>query len=281
MAQYRQTAGAPLNTAMSDQFNEIYLELESWYRQGQGQYVLEQTRAVLASRLETGFGYHILQLGPVRGHGLLDASLINHRVYASDRPAEGIGLVCEADEIPLESDSVDVVVAHHCIEFSANPHQVLRELQRILTPQGQLFLVGFNPLSLRGLAVAARRIHRRSPWRNYQPVTEGRLMDWLRLVGCAPESRQFLYALPPRGKGRLRDLLQRGDRWLCRHNFPVGGLYVVHAIKQVAGVHPRRLGLRRRGERLIGLAVPKPRPVPSPTPNVQRAESVVEGDTAA
>ena len=270
MALYRQGGDTPRITAMSEQFNDICRELESWYNQGHGRYVLEQTRSALVSRLETAFGYHILQLGPVRGHSLLAASPINHRIHAGERGGNGVGLVCEADEIPLDSDSVDVIVAHHCIEFSPNPHQVLRELQRILTPQGHLLLVGFNPLSLRGLGTMVRRLHRRSPWRNYQPVSEGRLTDWLRLVGCAPESHQFIYALPPVGRGRLYDALQRGDSWLCRHNLPIGGLYVVHAIKQVAGIHPPRLSLRSRGERLIGLAVPKPGAATSPAPKVHR-----------
>lgn len=269
---------------MSEQFNDICRELESWYSQGQGRYVLQQTQATLATRLETAFGYHILQIGPVRGQNLLQASPINHSIHAGERGGEGIGLVCEADQIPLDSDSVDVIVAHHCIELSENPHQVLRELQRVLTPQGHLLLVGFNPLSLRGLATMVRRLHRRSPWRFYHPVSEGRLTDWLRLVGCTPESRQFIYALPPVGKGRINEALRRGDSWLYRHNLPIGGLYVVHAIKQVAGIHPPRLSLRRRSERLIGLAVPKPGAAASPAPKVHRVGGSVpsaNGDTAA
>ena len=150
---------------MSGQFSEIFGELESWYRQDRGQYALEQTRAALRRHLETGFGYHILQLGPLRSESLLDHSPINHRIYAGDRAGGQVGLLCDGDEIPLESDSVDVVVAHHCLEFSNHPHQVLRELQRVLTPQGHLLLVGFNPLSLRGLGTSLRRLHRRSPWR--------------------------------------------------------------------------------------------------------------------
>jgi SAM-dependent methyltransferase len=269
---------------MSEQFNQIYRELESWYDSGQGRYALEQIRATLASKLETAFGYHILQLGPVRGENLLAASPINHHIHAGERGGQGVGLLCEADEIPLDSDSVDVIVAHHCMEFSANPHQVLRELQRVLTPQGHLLLVGFNPMSLRGVATMVRRLNRRSPWRHYQPVSEGRVTDWLRLLGCPPESRRFVYSIPPLGRGRLREALRRGDHWLCRHNLPIGGLYVVHAIKQVAGVHPPRLRLRSRSERLIGLAVPKAGPAASPAPKVHRigaSEPGAHGDSAA
>ncbi len=256
--------------------SEILTQLESWYAGENGQYLLESTRDSLQSLLDTSFGYHILQLGITRGHYLLEGSPIHHRIYAAHQRGAGVGLVTDAAELPLESDSIDTVVAHHCLDFAEDPRQVLREIQRVLTPQGQLLLVGFNPLSLRWLATMARRLHRRSPWRNYQPVSEGRLTDWLRLVGCTPESRQFIYALPPVGKGRLSEALRRGDSWLCRHNLPIGGLYVVHAIKQVAGIHAPRLSLRRRSERLIGLAVPKPGAAASPAPKVHRV-----GDSGA
>lgn len=272
---------------MKAEFSEIFGELESWYRQDQGQYALDQTRKALRRHLETAFGYHILQLGPVRSESLVDSSPINHRIYAGDRAGGQVGLLCEGDEIPLESDSVDVVVAHHCLEFSPNPHQVLRELQRVLTPQGHMLLVGFNPLSLRGLGTSLRRLHRSSPWRAHQPVGESRLNDWLRLVGCEPNSRSFLCAVPQRGSGRFRQVLIRCDNWSNRHNLPIGSLYVVHAIKQVSGVNPERIGLRRRGEKLIDLAVPKPRPAPSPAPNAPRGASTagsrcdIAGDAAA
>ena len=269
-------------TAMSGQFSEIFGELESWYRQDHGSYALQQTREALRPHLDIAFGYHALQLGPVRSESLLEDSPINHCVFAGDRPGELVGLVCEGDQIPLESDSVDVIVAHHCLEFSDNPHQVLRELQRVLTPQGHLLLVGFNPISLRGLYTAARRLRRSSPWRSHQPVREGRLNDWLRLVGCEPSSHAYLCAVPQFGGGRVRHLLGRWDRWCRRHNLPVGSLYVVHAIKQVSAINPQRLGLRRRSEQLIGL-VPKPRPAPSPAPNAPRGANAAPrtGDTAA
>lgn len=249
------------------QFNDIFEQLESWYGSERGAYLHQATRAALAEYLDTAFGYHILQLGQLRLPSLIDDSRINHRIFAGPRAGEGVGLVCDADELPLESDSVDVIVAHHCLEFSANPHAVLRELQRVLTPQGQLLLVGFNPLSLHGAGAGLRRLSRHSPWRAQQAVAERRLADWLRLLGCEPTGARFLYALPPFGSGRVRELLVRGDRWLCRHNLPLGGLYIIHAVKQVGAYRRPQLLLRKRSERLVGL-VPKPGAAASPAPGV-------------
>ncbi len=125
---------------------DILSELESWYARESGQYLLEATRAAIQDLLDTSFGYHILQLGVSGGRPLCQGSPINHRLYCAERLGEGVGLVAEPDELPLDSDSVDAIIAHHCLEFAANPHQVLREIQRVLTPQGQLLVVGIQPL---------------------------------------------------------------------------------------------------------------------------------------
>ncbi len=267
---------------MSSQFNEIFEQLESWYAGERGAYLLDQTRVTLQQHLDTAFGYHILQLGQLSGMSLIDGSPIRHHIRAGAWPTAGVDLLCDGDELPLESDSVDVVVAHHSLEFDPNPHQVLREIQRVLTPQGQLLLVGFNPYSLRGITTRCRGLWRHSPWRAYRPVSEHRLRDWLHLLGCEVQHSSFIYAVPPVGSGRLRRALQACDGWCVAHNLPVGGVYVVHAVKQVVAKNRPRPALRSRRRRLIGLATPSPAPR---VPNRKRGELAARrgraGDVAA
>jgi len=251
---------------MSRQFTDIFTQLESWYATDRGQYVLMQARELLQTRLDTAFGYHILQLSPLRGVDLIAGSRINHRIYGGTFHGDHVGLLCEPDELPLESDSVDVVVAQHSLELADNPHQVLREIQRILTPQGHLLLIGFNPFSFRGLNTRVRGLSRKSVWHGYSPVGHSRLTDWLHLLGCEVRGTSFLYCVPPVGRGRIREWLEHCDCWCGKHNLPLGGLYVVHAVKQVAALNRPRNALRRRRERLIGL-VPKPGTAPTPTPS--------------
>ncbi len=240
--------------------------LESWYAGERGRYLLEQTRLALQPVLEITFGYHLLQIGTGRGQPLFDASPINHRVYCAGQAGDGIGMVCEPDELPLESDSVDAIIAHHCLEFAPNPHQVLREIQRVLTPQGHLLIVGFNPHSLLGIGNRLRGLNRQSLWHRCRPVSESRLTDWLHLLGCEVQGRTRLYSVPPAGGGRIRRWLSSvgGDR-PDGLNLPLGGLYLLHAIKQVSALNRPRRQRRLRGERLISL-VPKPAAAPSPTP---------------
>lgn len=79
-------------------------------------------------------------------------------------------------------------------------------------------------------------------------------------------------SVTPVGKGRLRRWLTRCDTWGNDYNLPLGGLYIVHAIKQVSALHrPQRL--RPRRERLIGIAAAAPAP--------RTGTAAREGDTAA
>ena len=242
---------------------DILAELERWYARENGQYLMQAIRTAVQDALDTSFGYHILQLGVSGGQALCEGSPINHRLYCAPLMARGVGLVAEPEELPLESDSVDAIIAHHCLEFAANPHQVLREIQRVLTPQGQLLVVGFNPFSLLGCKTRLRAALRDPLWSRHRPVSEHRLTDWLHLLGCEVLERRRLYCLPPTGTGRLRGVMAAGDQWSTRHNLPFGGVYILHATKHVAGLHrPRRLQRVRR-PRLVGL-VPKPAPTPTP-----------------
>ena len=242
--------------------NEILTQLESWYARDNGRYLLHSTRRALQESLDIAFGYHILQLGAIRGEHLFEGSTINHRIYATDRPGTDVGLLARGEELPLESDSVDAIICHHYLEFAENPHQVLRELQRVLTPQGHLLLIGFNPFRLKGLNSRLRGLSPRSDWHRHPPLSESRLVDWMHLLGCEVQGRRRLYSVPPVGRGRLRSALASCDQWCNRYNLPVGGVYILHAIKQVSAHLPQRRALRPRRQRLIGLTVPKPAAAP-------------------
>lgn len=244
--------------------NDILAELESWYASPRGRYLLQATREAMQDMLDTAFGYHILQLGLRGEEPLCKGSPINHRIFCAERPGERTGVVAHADELPIESDTIDAVILHHCLEFANSPHRVLREVQRVLTPQGQLLIVGFNPVSLHGLSAQVRGLLRHELWRWHRPVVEHRLTDWLHLLGCDVDEVIRLYGVPPIGKGRLQRALMACDAWTQRHNFPLGGVYVLHATKQV--VRPRPLARQRR-ERLLSL-VPKPAPVPPASRNL-------------
>jgi len=264
------------------------IDLSDWLKTPAGCYVLQWEQAHLDTAVADLFGFHALQLGLPE----LDALRNNrmpHRWVATERaaPASGasvkpdtetdaagtaapartaIALHCDFDALPFDSNSLDLVVLPHALETARDPHLALREVERVLVPEGRVVVVGFNPASLWGLRQVLGR------WRGY--ITGGtrhplflpragdfmryrRLRDWLRLLSFEVEAGRFGCYRPPvasqKWLSRFAWMERAGERW-----WPVfGAAYFVVAVKRV------------RGMRLVGLArVQNAAPHAAPAPVV-------------
>ena len=123
---------------------------------------------------------------------------------------------------PWQADSLDLVVLPHTLERSADPHACLREVARVLIPEGQVLITGLNPMSLWGRQGASLIAYRR-------------LRDWLRLLGFEVQVSRFGGWTPALGSERWLQRLSWmdavGQRW-C----PIlGGVYLLMATKRVPG----------------------------------------------
>jgi SAM-dependent methyltransferase len=256
-----------VKTSAHIQSSQISGRLEDWYARDSGEALCLSLRQRLQPLLDRSFGYHVLQLGPLPGRSLIDDSPINHRVFISSSDLPAASLRCHADELPIESDSVDMLVAFHALEFEEHPHASLREMHRVLRPHGHLVIIGFNPYSLLGLSQYLRGFRQDSLWQHHKPVSPHRLIDWLHLVDCQLEDMHYLYPLPLFGSGRLRRGIGRFDEWALRHQLPGGGVYLAHAVKHIVAVRPR-LRRHRVSRALAGLAVAgRPQAAPRQPPS--------------
>lgn len=252
------TENAP--TAMhSSQLREA---LETWYATSRtGQRLRAQLKRELESCLDELFGYHLLLLGPDIGLQIGAMTRIRQRVAVtpnlSDSAQLDNRLVAADEELPIDTDSVDVVVLLHSLDTSDDPHQVLREARRVLTPHGHLILVGHNP---RGLLAMLRRfpgLHRRSRWQAMQSISPSKVQDWLSLLDFRCDAARHKLVLPTVGSGRIARLFAGIDSWLVARNLPLGSAYVLRADKLVRG-HIQPLSERRERARLIPIPVAKP-----------------------
>ena len=164
-----------------------------------------------------------------------------------------VNLYCIPEQLPFDTKSVSLVVLPHVLEFSDYPHQILREVDRVLVPEGHLVILGFNPLSLWGLVSVFRR--NRMPW-NGRFSTLARIKDWLQLLNFELMAGKMIYHRPPvqseRIRGRLGFLENAGDRW-----WPLGAaVYAVAARKREIGVTPLHPAWKRRSRLQAGLAKP-------------------------
>jgi SAM-dependent methyltransferase len=88
-------------------------------------------------------------------------------------------IIAAADELPIASESVDTLILPHVIEFEINRHQILREVERVLKPEGRLFILGLNPWSPHRIIQSC--LQGSSFWRAGL-VSRHRLLDWLSLL---------------------------------------------------------------------------------------------------
>ena len=203
--------------------------LSEWFATTPGGYVLDYEQAWFDRSVNDIFGYNALQLG-LSGHDFLRNSRIPLRFSGEDKTGAALRLC--ADELPIACGSLDLVLLPHMLEFSAQPHAILREVERVLRAEGSLIISGFNPHSLWGLH---RTMVRRQgyPWCGHF-IALHRLRDWLSLLGFEVAEISFDAYAPPFQQWLSRtDLIESaGKRW-----WPAsGGVYFVHAIKRVPGM---------------------------------------------
>jgi SAM-dependent methyltransferase len=205
--------------------------LEAWLASAPGRYVLDWEQRQLDAVVADIFGFNALQIGLPQGD-FLRANRIPLRQKAGCQGA--VDVLCDATALPFASNSTDLVVLPHVLEFSDEPHQILREVERILIPEGQVIVVGFNPRSLWGIK---RKIDRSGefPW-NGSYLSLNRLKDWLQLLGFEVDRGQLGCYVPPvdqlKWLQNWRFIENASDRWW---NFS-GGVYVLRAIKRTHGM---------------------------------------------
>jgi len=238
----------------ADEIDAI-VKLTQWFQTPAGQYVWQWEHARLDAAVADVFGYHALQAG-LPDFDTLRANRMPFRAYVGPtRPhaapqARWQGVVAAAlEDLPLASQSIDLLVLPHGLEYAKDPHSVLREAERVLMPEGRLVITGFNPLSLWGI----RHWLGRSDWLpecgRFIPLPQ--LKDWLKLLSFELDRGHFGCYAPPvateKWLQRYAFMEKAGDRW-----WPVcGAVYVVSAIKRVPGM------------RLVGPAWKKKRTTPA------------------
>jgi SAM-dependent methyltransferase len=221
------------------------IALRDWFDTPTGAYVRRWEQERLDVLTADIFGFHAVQIGLPQ----IDALRLNrmqHR-WRSDmlmssedyheRMMQSVSLVHDYCDLPFATHSVDLVVLPHVLEFAAEPHQILREVDRILIPEGQAIICGFNPASLWGM----RQMLGRMTGAHFMPVngefiSVPRMKDWLKLLSMETNRGHFGCYLPPwvskNAHSRYSFMEKMGDRW-----WPfLGGVYIIQAVKRVRGM---------------------------------------------
>jgi SAM-dependent methyltransferase len=254
------------------------IALGPWLEGPVGRYVRDWEQARLDLLTSDIFGFNAVQVGLPQINGLAANRMPNKWLTDTNIPVKTacaesggmqVALIHDFAELPFATHSLDLVILPHVLEFAEEPHQVLREVERVLIPEGQLIVCGFNPASLWGARQATGRISGAHflPL-NGEFISVPRLKDWLKLLNMDVNRGHFgCYAPPCNTERWLRrfDFMEKaGHRW-----WPfLGAVYVVQAIKRV------------RGMRIIGPAWNRrPMHAPKGVPATNRSQKSTNGNS--
>ena len=244
--------------------NSEIIGLTDWLKTPPGAYLLAWERARFDQAVSDIFGYHALQLG-LPELDALQANRMPHQWLAQTSmpgrpvhpPAQGypvhgrkadfissrrVALLADSAALPFPENSLDLVVLPHTLELGRDPHSALREVARVLVPEGRVVISGFNPVSLWGLRQRRDHFYRRFGYDELflpnigEYIGYWRLRDWLRLLNFEVESAHFGCYRPALASQQWLDRFDwmdtAGERW-----WPIfGAVDFLVAVKRVRGM---------------------------------------------
>jgi SAM-dependent methyltransferase len=237
-----------------------FTQIEAWLRSPLGRRVHALESRHISEALAQVFGWQLLQIGHWGDSARLiaDARTQHKTVLAQSLPTMepdcGVSRVLSrTDALGIGSESVDAVLLPHTLEFESDPHAVLREVERILTGDGHLIVVGFRPFSWWGL----RHLFTRDgfPPGAERLLAEHRVRDWLKLLGFEiVDAKRYLFTVP---WGSAVPSSERLFETVGAVAWPLmAGAYMLKARKRVYAVTPLRLNWSKRTKVVAGLIEP-------------------------
>ena len=231
--------------------------VKDWLETPLGEALLQLEGRVVEEALDGIFGEECLQLGMWgENRTFMRFTRTQRCILLAESPLGSPDAVADLHRLPVESDSIDAVLLPQTLDFSDRPHEILREVDRVLRPNGQIVILGFKPTGLWGL----RRL---IPGAGMPPgadhlISERRLRDWLKLLDMRIQGGQryfFRWPLPRRKVNPSQKWELRGQAFWPE----LAACYMLTAQKRVSTLTPVRPLWRRKPKVVAGLAEPSTR----------------------
>lgn len=223
------------------------VEAATWSNSVCGSYISQLEQRLYDEAVVDIFGFNALQMGAEHMDLLAQSRVANRYKLMSisqalPQQSSHQTVFCDDDFLPFAEMSVDVLLLPHRLEFSARPHQTLREAARVLMPEGHLLITGFNPMSFWGIKAMRMRLTKKKsaihyPWSG-RFIGLARLKDWLSLLGFEVVSQQLVAFVPPVESVAWHRRLGFFDRLARKYLNAFGGVYFIVAKKRVVGMTP-------------------------------------------
>ena len=186
-----------------------------------------------------GLGYAAPYLGGFRGEaGRLGALMpAAQGAVVWPRIGETLSVLVDEEALPLLDNSVDRLVVVHCLEGAERVRPLLREIWRVLAPEGRILMIVPNRRSVWARAES-------TPFGHGQPYSRRQLERLLLEAMFSAVDWSFALHVPPIERGivmRSAIACERVGAWVLPG---IGGLMLVEARKEL--VAPTGLAQRVR-----------------------------------
>ena len=172
---------------------------DHWEEIPWGDFYREALQQHLQPYLGKLYGFHLLKIGALSAEIDTDECPVSHQFTVSPGGLPG-GVAGNEMRLPFLSKSIDACFLAHSLSWSQDPHQMLREADRVLIDDGWIILTGFNPFSLLGAGKLLPWLHRRLPWSG-RMFSQGRMIDWLSILNYEIICRESFQVVPWRRNG--------------------------------------------------------------------------------
>lgn len=155
------------------------------YRTARGELLRQLESDYIQRSITVSCKQTILQIGGLGWeNNFIDCSLYKNYIILDSHclgSQDAKKIQAESYQLPLHSDSVDMIILPHLLEFDADRLQTMREVERVLKPEGILVVLNFNPWNF--------WITYQYFWKRQTPdssrgrlIRRSRLLDWLKLL---------------------------------------------------------------------------------------------------
>ena len=167
--------------------------LFSWYETPRGKLLQRLEADYLRRSITVSCQQIVLQIGGLGWENdFIDCTLYQRYTVLDAKKLgydEAIKIQAKAHHLPLKSDSVDMVIMPHLLEFDAQRFQTMREVERVLKPEGLLVILNFNPLCVWLWYQYLWDKKMADSWSGHF-ISRARILDWLKLLnfevtGCS------------------------------------------------------------------------------------------------
>ncbi|MFK5951336.1 MAG: methyltransferase domain-containing protein [Methylococcales bacterium] len=159
--------------------------LNSFYETPQGKLLQGLEESYLKQSITVSCKQTIVQIGALGWENdFIDCTLYQqfNILDMKGEGCEGATKICaKAFLLPIQSETVDLVILPHLLEFDENRFQTMREIERILKPEGEVIIINFNPLNI---WVRLQFIWNKNMSHSWQGhfIKRARVADWLKLL---------------------------------------------------------------------------------------------------